>query len=123
MYVQGKDLNNQKNSNTPHSSVEGKELEVMHSSMHGQKGNEFSFKDGIQKELSPVTSFEPNKYGIRGLKEGVSEWGRWSLEDVPEHKEIESEFVVLPSGVIRQPWESFEKVGFRCVLSARSTKK
>jgi serine/threonine-protein kinase len=123
MYVQGKDFNNQKKSDTPYSSVEGKELEGMHSTMHGQKGNEFSFKNGVQKELYPVTNFAPNKYGIRGLNEGISEWGHWSLEEVPEHKGIESEFVVLPSGVIRQPWESFEKVGFRCVLSVRSAQK
>jgi serine/threonine-protein kinase len=123
MYVQAKDLSDQKDPDTPPSSVEGKELEVMHSTMHGQTGNAFSFKDGIQKELSPVTNFAPNKYGIRGLNEGVSEWGLLSLEDVSGHKEIESEFVVLPSGVIRQPWESFEKVGFRCVLSALSNKK
>jgi serine/threonine-protein kinase len=60
---------------------------------------------------------------MHGLSEGISEWGHRSLEEDPEYQGIESEFVVLPSGVIRQPWESFEKVGFRCVLSSRNTKK
>ena len=118
LYVQAKDSSNQKNSTTSHSAVEGKELEVMHGTMHGQIGNEFSFKGGIQKELYPATNFAPNKFGIRGLDEGISQWGHWSLEESP-HKGIDSEFVVLPSGVIRQPWEAFEKVGFRCVQSAR----
>ena len=98
-------------------------MEAMHGTMHGQKGNGLSFKNEIQKELYPVTNFPPNKYGIRGLSEGISEWGHRSLEEDPEYKGIESEFVVLPSGVIRQPWESFEKVGFRCVLSFRTTQK
>jgi serine/threonine-protein kinase len=122
LYVQAKDSNNQKNSTTSHSAVEGKELEVMHGTMHGQTGNEFSFKGGIQKELYPATNFAPNKFGIRGLDEGISEWGHWSLEESP-HKGIDSEFVVLPSGVIRKPWEAFEKVGFRCVQSARIIQK
>ena len=123
IYVQAKDSSNQKNTEISHSTVEGEELEAMHSTMHNQTKNEFSFEEGIQKELYPVTNFAANKYGIRGLNAGINEWGRWSLEEVPEYKGIESEFVVLPSGVIRQPWESFEKVGFRCVLSLRSTPK
>jgi serine/threonine-protein kinase len=123
IYVQTKDSNNQKNSTASHSAAEGGELEAMHGTMHGQKGNGLSFKNEIQKELYPVTNFPPNKYGIRGLSEGISEWGHRSLEEDPEYKGIEPEFVVVPSGVIRQPWESFEKVGFRCVLSSRTNKK
>ena len=59
MYAQGKD----RSALPP--AAEGKELEAMHSSMHGQTDNEFSFDAGIQKELSPVTNFTPNKFGIR----------------------------------------------------------
>ena len=103
--------------------AEGKELEAMHSSMHGQTDNEFSFDAGIQKELSPVTNFTPNKFGIRGLDKGISEWGHWNPEKAPGSRGIETEFIVLPSGVIRQPWEAFEKVGFRCVQSIRSIQK
>mgnify|MGYP001828094012 CR=1 FL=1 len=121
-YVQGKDHAEQKNSDTQ-PSIEGRELEAMHGIMHSQTGNEFSFKSGIQKELFPATDFTPNKFGIRGLDKGISEWGQWSPEKVTGYKGIESEFVVLPSGVIRQPWEAFERVGFRGVLSVQCIKE
>ena len=118
----GKRSQQSKKSSTSHTASKGDELEAMHSNMHGQKGNGLAIKDSIQKKLNPVTNFAPNKYGIRGLNEGISEWGHRNLEKVSEYKGIEAEFVVLPSGVTRQPWESFEKVGFRGVMSVRSIK-
>ena len=117
-----KDRNNREKSSTSHTALEGDELEPMHSNMHGQKGNGFAFKENNKKELNPVTNFAPNDYGIRGLDTGISEWGHRNLEKISEDKGIEAEFVILPSGVTRQPWESFEKVGFRGVMSVRSIK-
>lgn len=123
IYVQAKDRNNQKNSSTSHTASEEDELETMHSNMHGQKGKGLASKDSIQKELNPVTNFAPNKYGIRGLNTDISEWGHRNLEKASEDKGIENEFLVLPSRVVRQPWESFEKVGFRGVLGVKSIQK
>lgn len=79
---------------------------------------------------SPVTVFKPNEYGIRGLRENVSEWGLRTLEGTHEGKITETEYVILgeigddpekqpPSPISRYPWEAFEEVGFRCVVSAR----
>ena len=71
-----------------------------------------------QPSKSPVsvTQFKPNLYRIRGLRENVSEWvlskGSRELD-----KQEKLKYLILPSAVIRQPWEAFEEVGFRTALS------
>jgi len=81
---------------------------------------------------SPVMTYSPNAYGIRGLNANISEWGL-SIIRTPFNvtsKEQDVEYVILgglgtnsrnrvdiPSPLSRQPWEAFEKVGFRCVLN------
>jgi serine/threonine-protein kinase len=64
------------------------------------------------KAPAPVLSFPPNAYGIRGLGADVGEWGiRVGGGSPPESRE--PGFAVMPSAVLRQPWEAFEDVGFR----------
>jgi serine/threonine-protein kinase len=77
---------------------------------------------------APVMLSKPDAYGIRGLNESVGEWAARKVES--------AEFVVvgrlwgdpekrndLPSAVRRYPWEAFEEVGFRTVLSVSSQDK
>lgn len=64
----------------------------------------------------PVVQFKPNRYGIRGLVENVSEWGVISGTGSPQ-KDEKSPYVILPPMIPRQPWEAFEEVGFRTVMS------
>jgi serine/threonine-protein kinase len=76
----------------------------------------------------PVMLSKPDAYGIRGLNESFGEWAARKVES--------AEFVVvgrlwndpeksndLPSAVRRYPWEAFEEVGFRTVLSVSSQDK
>lgn len=74
---------------------------------------------------SPVVVFEPNAYGVRGLRGNVSEWGIWTNSE----RRKSSKYVILAglgdeSKIIpalnRQPWEAFEEVGFRCAMSVAS---
>jgi serine/threonine-protein kinase len=98
----------------------------MHTKMHG----EISFS-----ELPPVTDFSPNQYGIRGLNKLISEWGIGGDKSGSTDKLGGKEYVVMgrtekvppetlsiPSAVPRQPWEAFEKVGFRCARSLITNK-
>ncbi|GKT09751.1 hypothetical protein DSTSK_30560 [Desulforhabdus sp. TSK] len=79
---------------------------------------------------SPVGLFKANAHGIRGLNAG----GEWGLRgDRPSSAETgqPAEFVALggflndsesgdglAAAIKRFPWEAFEEVGFRCVVSA-----
>jgi serine/threonine protein kinase len=78
----------------------------------------------------PVMLSEPNAYGIRGLDEKVGEWALWRSETSSDAKKDEAQYVILrgaaggqskgtvsPSVILRQPWEAFGDVSFRCVLS------
>lgn len=68
--------------------------------------------------LAPVSLYLPNGFGIRGLAESVKEW---TVQ--PENRDRKAgQFVILPSEIQRKPWEAFEDVGFRCVLSLAKRK-
>ena len=66
----------------------------------------------------PVSEFEPNRYGIRGLEGNVREWTRRSLPEAGG-KRGEQGYSILPQNVERHPWEAFDAVGFRTVLSVQ----
>ncbi len=79
---------------------------------------------------APVINSKPNGLGIRGLNENISEWGVTPGEALGNTKKGESEYVILggfsigprqgsmlPAPLLRKPWEAFEEVGFRTVLS------
>ena len=85
---------------------------------------------------SPVMLFEPNTNGFRGINKIVSEWGLRIPNTSSSVNQGEMEYVILgglgrardkdhtfPSPMLRQPWEAFEEVGFRCVRSATSLEK
>ncbi|MGB6067091.1 MAG: bifunctional serine/threonine-protein kinase/formylglycine-generating enzyme family protein [Desulfomonilaceae bacterium] len=78
----------------------------------------------------PVSKFGPDKLGIRGLEENVSEWGLRSLGRLKKAG-TKDEYVVLGGlrgdlvldstlvpGVPQDPSNAFQDVGFRCVVAA-----
>jgi eukaryotic-like serine/threonine-protein kinase len=79
----------------------------------------------------PVMLSKPNGFGIRGLNESAAEWAMGTMG--PASKDKSQEYMVIgsfegagkpgdfPSVVPRQPWEAFERVGFRCVLEVKKT--
>ncbi len=83
---------------------------------------------------APVILFEQNIFGIRGLNGSISEWVFSS--PTPTGIDNETEYIILGqfashaakgktdlSAILRQPWEAFEEVGFRCVISAKAFEK
>jgi len=96
--------------------------DTMHEQMmHGQPQTEpRSPQTGITAgALTPVTDLPPDRYGIRGLgREDIQEWVRWVSPPASRDESISADFAVLPEEVVRQPWEAFEKVGFRCASDA-----
>ncbi|MBW2096356.1 MAG: protein kinase [Deltaproteobacteria bacterium] len=79
---------------------------------------------------APVINSKPNDLGIRGLNENISEWGSMPGKAGENAKKGKSEYVILggleasprqgsllPAPLHRKPWEAFEEVSFRTVLS------
>jgi len=104
--------------------------------MHGQiQQNSPQPEKSRPRIPSPVMLFPPNAYGIRGLNAGTGEWGIRTQESSANGQQGQTQIVALglaqpgmssekkdsfAAGVVRYPWEAFEDVGFRCVLSAPS---
>jgi len=80
----------------------------------------------------PVTRFDPNVDGIRGLRRNVSEWGL-RLGQAPS---TETQYVILAGlrgsmvqdstlipGIAQDPGGAFEDVGFRCAVNITRKEK
>ena len=90
---------------------------------------------GLSSMPEPVILSKPNKFGIRGLNGSISEWGLKLRTENRTEKTEEAGYLILGqfgstttkgnkviSFIFRQPWEAFEEVGFRCVISAKAFK-
>ena len=95
------------------------DMESMHDKMHSQTKGAVSTPKASESVLSSVTTYQPNKYGIRGLNQNIKEWGLLLYPATSRDKIRDSEFVVLPSTIQRYPWEGFAEVGFRCVREVK----
>jgi len=95
--------------------AEENDLPAMHDQMHGLPQIDGANDRISVPGLTPVTSFPPNHYGIRGPGKDIEEWGLWITQPTSRENMVDLDYAVLPQLVIRQPWEAFEKVGFRCV--------
>lgn len=85
--------------------------------------------DGSPQDLpipTPVMAYHADRYGIRGLNSNMGEWGRHDPSADAAVKDTDyvilggihdspAKSVSIPGPIARQPWEAFEKVGFRCV--------
>jgi serine/threonine-protein kinase len=91
------------------------DMESMHAQMHSQNKSDALGPKTAQPGLSPVINLPPNTYGIRGLNNSSKEWGLWIPQPTSRDKIQDIEYVILPSTMVRQPWEGFAEVGFRCV--------
>ena len=92
----------------------------MHGSMHTQSRPEAPNSIRPGRALSPVTDFPPKRFGIRDTGGALKEWGLWVARPASRDAMIDVDYAVLPEGVVRQPWEAFERVGFRCVRDVNS---
>jgi serine/threonine-protein kinase len=82
------------------------------------------------KEPPPALFYDQNVFGIRGLNQGIGEWAKRTFSRPFKAKPQGNMFAVIgglesqikgsssiPSVISRLPWEGFEEVGFRTVLS------
>jgi serine/threonine protein kinase len=99
--------------------------DAMYDMMHGTANTNGTSQKGGQNPFMPssVMLSKPNALGIRGMNEGIGEWGvREVKSDKGEKDKVVEDYVILgfaageKGAVSRQPWEAFERVGFRCVL-------
>jgi len=90
------------------------DMEKMHEKMGQEQNKGIAPVTKTQtNNLSPVSSYRANKYEIRVIPKG---FGEWSFDGMASNSK-ESRYVLMPSGVPRQPWEAFEEVGFRSAMS------
>jgi serine/threonine-protein kinase len=95
-------------------SDETPDMEKMHAMMmESQNKADGSATESLAKRLSPVSTYKENKYGIRAMDSGFSEWSLQSASALSEEPSRDTDYILMPTGVIRQPWEAFEEVGFR----------
>ena len=96
------------------------DMEKMHEMM-GQVQNEAnaSMAKTLTDQLFPVSSYRTNKYEIRVVPKGFGEWSFYGMTSNSQEGPGGSDYVLMPSGVPRQPWEAFEEVGFRSAQSVR----
>lgn len=90
-------------------------MEGMHSQMQVLSQNGKPASKTLPPDLKPAMNEPPNQYGIRGLDKRIKEWGLWVFQPSARDKIADAEYVVLPEAIVRQPWEAFDNVGFRCV--------
>ncbi len=96
------------------SSNDTMDMEKMHSRMLESRNEADGSQDeSMQKHLSPVSAFKVNKFGIRAMEKGFSEWSLQGASALSEEPSNDTSYMVMPTGVARQPWEAFDEVGFR----------
>ncbi len=131
--IQGKDDSG--HGTKPGSTPETSQLEKDMKSWVEAYGSQDQIPENISRSTAsqipyPVSKFGPDKLGIRGLEENVSQWG---LRAIGRSKKAGSrnEYVVLGGlrgdlvldstlvpGVPQDPSHAFQDVGFRCVIAA-----
>ena len=90
-------------------------METMHAMMmEGQKKSDASSPGNLAEQLSPVSAFKENQYGVRTMDSGFGEWSLVRKSSFYEEPLNFVAYMIMPLGVTRQPWEAFEEVGFRC---------
>jgi serine/threonine protein kinase len=89
-------------------------MEKMHRLMvqgEAEKGEQAS-QNPVDR-LSPVSNYPANEYGLRNMRNGFREWSLHKTTSGSEKLPPDFDYVLMPEGVPRNPWEAFEQVGFR----------
>jgi serine/threonine-protein kinase len=90
------------------------DMEKMHAMMQEiQHKADGPVSESLEKRLSPVSAYRANKFGIRIMDKGYSEWSLQGESALSEEPSAAINYMLMPTGVTRQPWEAFEEVGFR----------
>ena len=86
-----------------------------------QKKSDAPTLENPTKQLSPVSDYRENKYGVRAMNRGFGEWSLVIKSISDEEPLTLPDYMIMPLGVTRQPWEAFEEVGFRCARDIEKT--
>ena len=90
------------------------DLQKMHSMM--QQGEAEKGALTLPKpadRLSPVSNYPANEYGLRYMGNGFNEWSLHATGSGSEKLQPDFDYILMPEGVPRRPWEAFEQVVFR----------
>jgi serine/threonine-protein kinase len=98
------------------------DMEKMHAMMleNQTKTNKPATK-GFAKGLLPVSAYRENKYGVRAMNSGFGEWSLQGASAISQAPSTDTDYMLMPTGVIRQPWEAFEEIGFRSAQNVERT--
>ena len=99
-----------------------RDMGKMHAIMtESQKKSDAPTLENSTKRLSPVSDYRENKYGVRAMNRGFGEWSLVIKSISDEEPLTLPDYMIMPLGVTRQPWEAFEEVGFRCARDIEKT--
>jgi len=108
---------NEKSEQTPQiasSGVDSIEMENMHSQMMPAQADKKQLASpNPVDQLSPVSDYSANKYGLRDMGNGSSEWSLLNTASGSKKLSPDVDYVLMPEGVPRKPWEAFKRAGFR----------
>ncbi len=97
-------------------------MEKMHAMMlENQTETNKPVTEGFAKGLLPVSAYRENKYGIRAMDSGFGEWSLKGASAIFEVPSTDTDYMLMPTGVTRQPWEAFEEIGFRSAQNVERT--
>jgi serine/threonine-protein kinase len=97
-------------------------MEKMHAMMlENQTETNKPATEGFAKGLLPVSAYRENKYGIRAMDSGFGEWSLQGATAISAVASTDTDYMLLPTGVTRQPWEAFEEIGFRSAQNVERT--
>jgi serine/threonine-protein kinase len=97
-------------------------MDKMHATMiQGQTEDNGAASKSLASRLVPVSALNSNKNGIRRMLDGFNEWSWLAMTPNVRRQSTDSDYVLMPEAVPRQPWEAFEEVGFRAVQDAART--
>ncbi|MGD2186060.1 MAG: bifunctional serine/threonine-protein kinase/formylglycine-generating enzyme family protein [Desulfobacterales bacterium] len=99
-----------------------RDMQNMHAMMmEGEKKSDAPASEDLANRLSPVSAYRKNRYGIRAMNKGFAEWSLARRSALSEEPLNPTDYMIMPLGVKRQPWEAFEEVGFRCARKIERT--
>jgi len=122
LYAAGTHENGSAGKDEPDSSTTSDSMSHM-TTMHGETRPPASPEKAQPTPPLPVAGFPANRYGLKGLHGNVMEWAIASWGSPPAAVGRKERYVVMPEALARHGQESFERVGFRTVLTTKSVRR
>ncbi len=115
-YALGRNAKPEQTQQPDKGAADSTDMQKMHTLMvQGEAGKKELTSQNRVDRLSPVSNYPANEYGLRNMGIGFKEWSLHATTSGSEKLQPDFDYILMPQGVPRKPWEAFEQVGFRTV--------